>query len=203
MDPRIQLDEQRSPISLYRAAIDMDTAAAHGSSRTEVPETPVEASGRPAGHRGEDKPKAVPMQTLKNDKSRPAAGGAGVPAEKPVSESVKAKKGMAVLTEVAPRKLREASVSNKHRPRALYHMFYIKCVAQGGIKLPVPGQPNILITSALPYVNNVPHLGNIIGCVLSADVYARFCRQRGTNCVYICGTDEYGTATETKVSSVL
>ena len=36
-----------------------------------------------------------------------------------------------------------------------------------------------LITSALPYVNNVPHLGNIIGSVLSADVYARYCRLRG------------------------
>lgn len=32
----------------------------------------------------------------------------------------------------------------------------------------------------------------------SADVYARFCRSRGYNCVYVCGTDEYGTATETK-----
>ncbi|MCI55224.1 putative methionine-tRNA ligase-like, partial [Trifolium medium] len=30
-------------------------------------------------------------------------------------------------------------------------------------KLPVEGKRNILITSALPYVNNVPHLGNIIG----------------------------------------
>lgn len=66
-------------------------------------------------------------------------------------------------------------------------------------KLPVRGQRNILITSALPYVNNVPHLGNIIGCVLSADCYARYCRSRGYNCVYVCGTDEYGTATETKV----
>ena len=66
-------------------------------------------------------------------------------------------------------------------------------------KLPVKGQRNILITSALPYVNNVPHLGNIIGCVLSADCYARYCRSRGYNCVYVCGTDEYGTATETKV----
>lgn len=55
-----------------------------------------------------------------------------------------------------------------------------------------------LITSALPYVNNVPHLGNIIGCVLSADVYARFCRSRGYETLYVCGTDEYGTATETK-----
>ncbi|XP_062078080.1 probable methionine--tRNA ligase isoform X2 [Humulus lupulus] len=65
-------------------------------------------------------------------------------------------------------------------------------------KLPIPGKRNVLITSALPYVNNVPHLGNIIGCVLSADVFARYCRLRGYNVVYICGTDEYGTATETK-----
>ena len=64
--------------------------------------------------------------------------------------------------------------------------------------LPKKGKRNILITSALPYVNNVPHLGNIIGCVLSADVYARFVRLMGYNAIYICGTDEYGTATETK-----
>jgi len=56
----------------------------------------------------------------------------------------------------------------------------------------------ILITSALPYVNNVPHLGNIVGCVLSADVFARFCRARGYETLFICGTDEHGTATETK-----
>ncbi len=68
---------------------------------------------------------------------------------------------------------------------------------KGGV-LPDPKRRNILITSALPYVNNVPHLGNIIGCVLSGDVYARFCRLRGHNTLYICGTDEYGTATETK-----
>ena len=67
-----------------------------------------------------------------------------------------------------------------------------------GKVLPKKGKRNILITSALPYVNNVPHLGNIIGCVLSADVYARFARLAGHNAIYICGTDEYGTATETK-----
>lgn len=64
--------------------------------------------------------------------------------------------------------------------------------------LPKEGRRNILITSALPYVNNVPHLGNIIGCVLSADVFARYARLAGHNTIYICGTDEYGTATETK-----
>jgi len=55
-----------------------------------------------------------------------------------------------------------------------------------------------LITSALPYVNNVPHLGTLIGCVLSADVYARYCRMAGYETRYICGTDEYGTTTETR-----
>ncbi|MDR0690124.1 MAG: methionine--tRNA ligase [Spirochaetaceae bacterium] len=56
-----------------------------------------------------------------------------------------------------------------------------------------------LITSALPYVNNVPHLGNLIQ-VLSADAFARFCRLRSYDTLYICGTDEYGTATETKAA---
>lgn len=55
-----------------------------------------------------------------------------------------------------------------------------------------------LITSALPYVNNEPHLGNIIGCVLRGDVYARYYRDTGNDTLYICGTDEYGTATEIK-----
>ena len=54
-----------------------------------------------------------------------------------------------------------------------------------------------LITSALPYVNNIPHLGNLTQ-VLSADVFARFCRSRGYETMYVCGTDEYGTASETK-----
>ena len=54
-----------------------------------------------------------------------------------------------------------------------------------------------LVTSALPYVNNIPHLGNLTQ-VLSADVFARFCRSRGYETLYICGTDEYGTASETR-----
>jgi methionyl-tRNA synthetase len=54
----------------------------------------------------------------------------------------------------------------------------------------------ILITSALPYVNNVPHLGNIIGATLSGDVFSRFCKSYGCETLYICGTDEHGTSTE-------
>ncbi|KAH3766289.1 methionyl-tRNA synthetase [Pelomyxa schiedti] len=63
---------------------------------------------------------------------------------------------------------------------------------------PVTGERNILITSALPYVNNVPHLGNLIGCVLSADVYSRYCKMCGYNTLFVCGTDEYGTTTEAR-----
>lgn len=56
----------------------------------------------------------------------------------------------------------------------------------------------ILVTSALPYVNNVPHLGNLIGATLSGDVFARFMRSRGHEVLYVCGTDEHGTATEAR-----
>lgn len=64
--------------------------------------------------------------------------------------------------------------------------------------LPQEGKRNTLVTSALPYVNNVPHLGNVVGSVLSADVYARYSKLRDRPTLFICGTDEYGTATETK-----
>uniref|UniRef100_A0A8C3P8V5 Methionine--tRNA ligase, cytoplasmic n=1 Tax=Chrysemys picta bellii TaxID=8478 RepID=A0A8C3P8V5_CHRPI len=85
-------------------------------------------------------------------------------------------------------------------PPSLWHASCRPWAAHGPslLRLPVEGKRNILITSALPYVNNVPHLGNIIGCVLSADVFARYCRLRNWNTLYVCGTDEYGTATETK-----
>lgn len=64
--------------------------------------------------------------------------------------------------------------------------------------MPIPGQKNILVTCALSYVNNVPHLGNIIGSMLSADAFVRYCRMRKYNTLFVNGTDEYGTATETK-----
>jgi methionyl-tRNA synthetase len=71
-------------------------------------------------------------------------------------------------------------------------------MAEAGKILPEKGKQNILITSALPYVNNVPHLGNVVGSVLSADVFSRFSKLRDRPTLFICGTDEYGTATETK-----
>ena len=54
----------------------------------------------------------------------------------------------------------------------------------------------ILITSALPYINGIKHLGNLAGSMLPADVYARFKRAQGHETLYICATDEHGTPAE-------
>jgi len=53
-----------------------------------------------------------------------------------------------------------------------------------------------LITSALPYVNGVKHLGNLAGSLLPADIHARFRRQIGHDVLFLCGTDEHGTPVE-------
>ncbi|WP_347332182.1 methionine--tRNA ligase [Marinimicrobium locisalis] len=53
-----------------------------------------------------------------------------------------------------------------------------------------------LITSALPYINGIKHLGNLVGSMLPADLYARHLRQQGERVLYICGTDEHGTPAE-------
>ncbi len=53
-----------------------------------------------------------------------------------------------------------------------------------------------LITSALPYVDGVKHLGNLAGSMLPADVYARFLRARGNRVLFVCATDEHGTPAE-------
>lgn len=54
----------------------------------------------------------------------------------------------------------------------------------------------ILITSALPYINGIKHLGNLVGSMLPADVYARFERARERDVLFICATDEHGTPAE-------
>ena len=60
----------------------------------------------------------------------------------------------------------------------------------------------ILITSALPYINGIKHLGNLAGSMLPADIYARFQRLRGHDVLYICATDEHGTPAELAAQSV-
>ncbi|MEM6349157.1 MAG: methionine--tRNA ligase [Cyanobacteria bacterium P01_D01_bin.14] len=59
-----------------------------------------------------------------------------------------------------------------------------------------------LITSALPYINGIKHLGNLVGSMLPADVYARFLRQEGETVLYICATDEHGTPAEIAAAEV-
>ncbi len=79
-------------------------------------------------------------------------------------------------------------------------------VAEGYDRLvpAAPGLPNRvdenvarhLITSALPYINGVKHLGNLVGSMLPADVYARYLRAAGQEVLAICATDEHGTPAE-------
>jgi methionyl-tRNA synthetase len=53
----------------------------------------------------------------------------------------------------------------------------------------------ILITAALPYVNNLPHFGHIVGCHLPADIFYRFNVSLGNEVYFVGGTDDHGTAT--------
>lgn len=54
----------------------------------------------------------------------------------------------------------------------------------------------ILITSAIPYINGIKHLGNLVGSQLPADLYARYARARGHEVMFLCATDEHGTPAE-------
>ncbi len=54
----------------------------------------------------------------------------------------------------------------------------------------------ILITSALPYINGIKHLGNLVGSQLPADLFARYMRGRGHEVLFLCATDEHGTPAE-------
>ncbi|MEM7490746.1 MAG: methionine--tRNA ligase, partial [Pseudomonadota bacterium] len=56
--------------------------------------------------------------------------------------------------------------------------------------------PRTLITSAIPYINGIKHLGNLVGSQLPADLYARYRRARGDEVMFICATDEHGTPAE-------
>ncbi|CUH65701.1 Methionine--tRNA ligase [Thalassovita gelatinovora] len=53
-----------------------------------------------------------------------------------------------------------------------------------------------LITSAIPYINGIKHLGNLVGSQLPADLFARYQRARGNEVMFICATDEHGTPAE-------
>ncbi|MCQ4336362.1 MAG: methionine--tRNA ligase [Sulfolobales archaeon] len=56
----------------------------------------------------------------------------------------------------------------------------------------------VFVASAWPYVNAVPHLGTMIGSVLSADVFARYARLKygKENVLFVSGSDEHGTPIE-------
>ncbi|MEM2974298.1 MAG: methionine--tRNA ligase [Candidatus Micrarchaeia archaeon] len=77
-----------------------------------------------------------------------------------------------------------------------------KTKASPSLKIPkkcniVSGE-RILVTSALPYIHSIPHLGNLIGSILPADIYYKYLRLAGRNAIFICGSDEHGAPMELK-----
>ena len=69
----------------------------------------------------------------------------------------------------------------------------------------VKNKRKFIVTSAWPYVSSMPHLGNMIGSVLSGDVFARYVRSKGDEVLYVSGSDTHGTpvsvaALEQKIS---
>ncbi len=54
----------------------------------------------------------------------------------------------------------------------------------------------VIVTAALPYAYSIPHLGNFVGSVLPADVYYRYLKMNGDDAVFVCGSDQHGTAGE-------
>ncbi len=50
----------------------------------------------------------------------------------------------------------------------------------------------ILVTSALPYANGPIHLGHLSGAYLPADIFVRYHRSKGSDIIYVCGSDEHG-----------
>src|SRR5688572_11947317 len=51
-----------------------------------------------------------------------------------------------------------------------------------------------LVTSALPYANGLKHVGHLAGAYIPADIYVRYLRAQKRDVVYVCGSDEHGTA---------
>ncbi|MEY3153212.1 MAG: methionine--tRNA ligase, partial [Bacteroidota bacterium] len=51
-----------------------------------------------------------------------------------------------------------------------------------------------LITSALPYANGLKHIGHLAGAYIPADMYVRYLRAQKRDVVFVCGSDEHGTA---------
>lgn len=55
-----------------------------------------------------------------------------------------------------------------------------------------------IVTSAWPYAHDMIHLGNLIGSLLSADIFARYLKISGHDVIFVSGSDEHGTPIEVK-----
>ncbi len=75
-------------------------------------------------------------------------------------------------------------------------------LALGGSSGNVVVRRRWVVCSAWPYVHYVPHLGNLVGSALSADVFARYLRLRGDDVIFVSGSDEHGTPIEVEAIKI-
>ena len=80
-------------------------------------------------------------------------------------------------------------MSNRRKPKA-------RAAKKRAAKPAKEKRRRVLVCCALPYTNAVPHVGNIVGSHLPADVFARYCRLKGYETLFVGGADENGTPTE-------
>lgn len=60
--------------------------------------------------------------------------------------------------------------------------------------MPNPSFKRYTVTAALPYANGPKHIGHLAGAYIPADVYVRYLRLTGKDVIFVCGSDEHGTA---------
>ena len=56
-----------------------------------------------------------------------------------------------------------------------------------------------LVTCALPYANGPVHIGHLAGVYVPADIYVRYLRMRGEDVLYVCGSDEHESLSQSRL----
>ncbi len=82
-----------------------------------------------------------------------------------------------------------------NQPDSLWPVSGHRCLTQPYyIRLTMKEWKRYTITAALPYANGPKHIGHLAGAYLPADIYVRYLKARKRDVVFVCGSDEHGTA---------
>ena len=78
-------------------------------------------------------------------------------------------------------------------PRGFLQSAGLRFLGPRSFRMPSSPRRRILVTSALPYANGHIHLGHLVEYI-QTDVFVRFQKLRGHECVFVCADDTHGTA---------